>query len=363
MAVAIHSSFYSELNSIKKCSRQSLRILLQEVIVKSTRLWIAHSDEFYVNQFAQYANLKKNHLFQVRTCMERQQLQRGLKDKEMEILLLSVDWYEACKDLLRDECVILLSEGSVPAKLGSYPAVYKYQSVENILCEIMFFYAEGNHPEECYTGVHKDNRVIGVYSPDGNLSMVFALTLGQILAEHQNVLYLNLEGCSGFSELFGQGQWNLADLIYYLRQNKTSFLYRLNSMVRRMDRLQYVNPCETYTDFTQIGVEEWQQLLYLIRTQSSYDYVVLDFGNASGHEPDLLRQCDGIYLPMREDLISQARVNQWQSHIKILDGIDILEKLQTLDFTGQEIRIKKEEDFFLLPQGSLGQRIRRLLQE
>ncbi len=330
--------------------------------MKSTRLWIAHSDSLYVNQFSQYVNLKKNQLFKVRACTE-QQLQKGLRDKEVEILLLSADWYEDCRELLEDVCVIFLSEGGMPEELSQYPAVYKYQSVESILCEIMFFYAEVNHQEEYFTGVHRENRVIGVYSPNGNLSMVFALTLGQILAEHQNVLYLNLGGCSGFSELFGQAQWNLADLIYYLRQSKTSFFYRLNSMIRKLELLQYVNPCETYTDFSQITVEEWQKLLCLIRTQSSFDYVVLDFGNAMGHEPDLLRQCDGIYLPVLDDLISQAKLNQWKTNIKILDGIDVLEKLQTLDLTGQEIRIEKEEDFSFLVQGSLGQRIRGMLQE
>lgn len=330
--------------------------------MKSTRLWIAHSDEFYVNQFSQYVNLRKNQLFDVRTCTE-QQLIKGLQDKEVEILLLSADWYEKCRDFLGDECLIFLSEGSLPRELGDYPAVYKYQSAESILSEIMFFYAEGNHREECFTGIKRDNRMVGVYSPNGNLSMVFALTLGQILAEHQNVLYLNLEGCSGFSELFGQGQWNLADLIYYLRQSKTSFLYRLNSMIRRLDQLQYVNPCETYIDFAQITVKEWQELLYLIRTQSAFDYIILNFGDETGHEPELLCQCDGIYLPVRGDMISQAKLSQWQANIKILDRIDIMEKLQTLDFAGQEVEIAKEEDFSLLVQGSLGQRIRKLLQE
>ena len=116
--------------------------------------------------------------------------------------------------------MILLSEGSLPKELGRYPAVYKYQSVDNILREIMYYYSDQNGEEEYYAGIHRENRVIGVYAPsDGIRKNKFALTLGQILAEERSVLYLNLEECSGLSEILGGNHWNLSDLIYYLRHN------------------------------------------------------------------------------------------------------------------------------------------------
>ncbi len=331
--------------------------------MKNTRLWIADSEAPYADAFREYVNLKKSHLFQVRMCTEQEQLQKALASEEIEILLISARWYEAFRELIRNECVILLSEGSLPRELERFPAVYKYQSAENILREIMYYYSE-QEEEEYYTQVRKDNRVIGIYSPQEGIGKnKFALTLGQILAEDWNVLYLNLEECSGFSEILGENHWNLSDLIYYLRQNKASFLYRLNSMVRKLDHLDYIPPCESYTDFRQITVEEWQRLLHLIRTQGMYDFIILDFGNVTGHEVCLLRQCSGIYLPVGRDMISRGRAEQWEKHIRVSDGMDILERLQKLELPECGPGPYSEEDLFMLPQQELGRYVRGLLQE
>ena len=178
--------------------------MLQEVIVKSAGLWIADSQEAYARAFMEYANLKENHLFQVRMCTREEQLIRALAEEEIEILLITAEWYPLCKERITRECVIFLSEGSLPSELRIYPAVYKYQSAENILREILYYYSEQCGEDFCLTGTRRDNKVIGVYSPvGGSGKTVFALTLGQVLAESKNVLYLNLEECSGLAELSG----------------------------------------------------------------------------------------------------------------------------------------------------------------
>lgn len=332
--------------------------------MKSTKLWIADSDVSYAEAFQEYVNLKKSHLFQVRMCTDKEQLDQVFSEEEIGVLLLTAEWYERCKGFIRKECVIFLSEGTLSKELSMYPAVYKYQSVENILREIMYYYSEIETGEELFTGVHRDNSVIGVFSPTGGIDKSkFALALGQVLSENRNVLYLNLEECSGLLEIFGDSHWNLSDLVYFLRQqNKTPFLYRLNSMVQKLDQLDYVPPCESYTDFRQITVEEWQELLYLIRTQSSYDFVILDFGSVTGHEPELLRQCDGIYMPVKQDIISQGKISQWERYIQILDGMDILERLQKLELPAYN-GPGSEEDLRMLSQQELGIYVRGLLYE
>lgn len=354
---------FSESDSIKNCSMKKPGLVLQEVKVKNTRLWIADPEASYVEAFREYVNLKKSHLFQVRMCTEQDQLVKALSAEEIEILLISAKWYEKLEDFIRNECVIFLSEGSLPKELNRFPAVYKYQSVENILREIMYYYSDQDE-DAYYTQVQRDNRVIGVYSPsEGIRKNKFALTLGQVIAEDRNVLYLNLEECSGLSEILDGSHWNLTDLIYYLRQNKASFLYRLNSMIRKLDRMDYIPPCESYTDFQQITAEEWQRLLHLIRTQSTYDVIILDFGNITGHETDLLRQCSGIYVPAGPDLLSQGRIGQWEKHLQVSDGMDILERLQKLELPECGMGPCSEEDFFMLPQQELGTFVRGLLRE
>ncbi len=332
--------------------------------MKSTELWVADSERAYTEAFMEYVNLKKSHLFRVRLCTEKEQLVRALAEEEVEILLITADWYEECKDFIQNRCLIFFSNGSLPRELGNCPAVYKYQSAENILREVMYYFSE-REPDKAYLpAVRQENRVIGVYSPIGGIGKtVFALTLGQIIAEKQKVLYLNMEECSGLSEFMGGSRWNLSDLIYFLRQNKAQFLYRLNSMVRNLDHMDYIPPCESYVDFCQVTAEEWQRLLYLIRTQSAYDLILLDIGNVMGHEVELLRQCDGIYVPVREDFFSRSKISQWENCIQILDGIDVIEKLQKLELPPWETAVESEEELMLLPQRRLGDFVRELLRE
>ena len=161
--------------------------------MKNTKLWIADPDLAYVQAFAEYVNLKKGYLFQVCACTDQTRMEQTPDGDETEILLITAKWYEAWKDVLQGKCVILLSEGNLPGKFTSYPTVYKYQSVETILREIMYYYSEQDNRELYPAGVRKDNRVIGVYSPaDANAKTQFALTLGQIVGETQHVLYLSL---------------------------------------------------------------------------------------------------------------------------------------------------------------------------
>lgn len=332
--------------------------------MKSTKIWIMDSEVSYMEAFQEYVNLRKSHLFQVRTCTEKEQLKKAFAGKEVEILLITAEWFWVCKDLIHNECVIFLSEGSLPAELSMYSAIYKYQSVENILREILYFYSEQDMEEEYLTSVQRDNKVIGVFSPVGSARKnQFALALGQILAEDQNVLYLNLEECSGMAEILGVNHWNLSDLIYYLRQSKKPFLYRLNSMVQKLNRMDYIPPCESYMDFGQIAAEEWRKLLYLIRTQGAYDFVIVDMGMMAGHELELLRQCDGIYVPVCRDVISQSKISQWERHLQILDGMDIMEKLQKLELPVSDEEMDSEDAIFTLPQQELGRFVRALLQE
>ena len=204
--------------------------------------------------------------------------------------------------------------------------------------------------------------MIGVYSPaDANAKTQFALTLGQIVGETQHVLYLNMEECSGLTGLLGEHHWNMADLIYFLRQNKSQFLYRLNSMVQKFGAMDYIPPCDSYTDFCQITVKEWKKLLHLIRSQSTYDVIILDMGTSTGHELELLRQCDGIYMPVRKDPISRGKIEQWDRYIQILDGLDILELLQKLELPPDGTGSDSESDLSMLPEQRLGSYIRELL--
>lgn len=120
--------------------------------MKSTGLWIADPDDAYGKAFMEYVNLKESHLFQVRICTDREALIKALAGEEMEILLIAAEWYESCQALIHQKCTVILSEGSLVKEAEGCHAVYKYQSVENILRELMYYYSEQNTEGMIYRG-------------------------------------------------------------------------------------------------------------------------------------------------------------------------------------------------------------------
>ena len=91
--------------------------------------------------------------------------------------------------------IIILSEGVHSPVLDQYPAVYKYQSSEKVIREVMACYGVENGVDTSPALLpKKEMRIIGIYSPVGRTQKTsFALTMGQILAKERAVLYLNME--------------------------------------------------------------------------------------------------------------------------------------------------------------------------
>ena len=184
--------------------------------------------------------------------------------------------------------------------------IREYQSTENIVREVMCYYAE---EPEIHTGVVNGtkSRLIGVYSPiKRSLKTSFALCLGQILSNTQRVLYIDIEDYHGFNVIFHQNYMaDISDLLFYIQQSKKNFPCKLASVVQRLGALDYVPPAISPEDIKQVNGEAW--MLFLNEVLScNYDYVILDIGEGIKNMKEILRSCETIYTPIREDMISKA---------------------------------------------------------
>ena len=73
---------------------------------------------------------------------------------------------------IRDSQIIILSEGVHSPVLDQYPAVYKYQSSEKVIREVMACYGVENGVDTSPALLpKKEMRIIGIYSPVGRTQM------------------------------------------------------------------------------------------------------------------------------------------------------------------------------------------------
>ena len=287
----------------------------------------------YAYNFMEYLMQKKNIPFEIQAFTSPEVLIDYAKTHEIEILLISD---KAMKDEIRSlpvRQIIILSEGVHSPELDQYPAVYKYQSSDKVIREVMACYGVENEVALAQGSVpKKEMRVIGIYSPIGRTQKTsFALTLGQILGKNHAVLYLNLESCSGFEQLlethFDKG---LSDILYYARQENTGIIYKIASMVRTVQNLDFLPPALFPMDIQTTKYEEWMWLFGQLEQNSNYEVLILDLGDGVADLYQILDYCTEIYMPIRQDPVCSAKLEQFENALQMWDSASVLGKIRKL---------------------------------
>ena len=186
--------------------------------------------------------------------------------------------------------------------------MYKYQASDSLLREVMSWYQPQEIPT-LMTVTGRRSRMIGVYSPIGRCGKSsFAFTLGQVLAREEKVLYITLEEFSGLSALTGTVYTGgLSDLLYYYIQREYSPV-RLGSVTYNWGGLDYIPPVTYAEDKTGIHQEVFAGLIQKIASDGAYEELILDVGMFCGGTEELLGICDVVYVPVKDDAVSTAKL-------------------------------------------------------
>ena len=208
----------------------------------------------------------------------------------------------------------------------------------------------------------KRKRLIGVFSPVGRCGKTcLALAIGLLLAKEEKVLFVSLDTFTGFTELINE-PWkrDLSDLIYYYKLGRFNGI-RLNAVTYYLGDLAWLPPIRFPDDYSQITVEEMADLLQKILETSDYATMVLDAGDYGRQVLPLLEICQAVYMPVKEDGFSQAKLKEFEEYVENSGKGELKARMQKIHvplITGG----KKMEHF---PQellwGDMGDFVRGLL--
>ena len=319
----------------------------------------------YAYNFMEYLNNKKSIPFEIQAFTSPEVLCDYAREHPIEILLISG---KAMNDMVKQLDVgmlIILSEGVHNPGLDHYPSVYKYQSSDGMLREIMSYYGADKTPHSQTQVLKRQTRVIGVYSPIGRTQKTsFALTLGQILAKSQAVLYLNLENFSGFDQLLEQRfEHTLSDLLYFIRQENMNLSYKMASMTESLQNLDFIPPALSPMDIQCTTYEEWTSLLEMIIKETRYEIVILDLGDGVQNLFQTLEACDQIYVPIRNDVISAAKITQFEYLLNVWGHTHLMERIRKLKLPFHAASHSGKAYFENLVWSELGDYVREVLRK
>ena len=274
-------------------------------------LAICDTEEEYVRKLMRYLNECKQIPFEVQAYTNLEVFLEAAQKNPPTMLLISVELMDAIIQDLGIENIVLLSQGELVGVFGEYPSIVKYQAASGIMREVMQYYMGSMQAVSAIVGV-KQCQILGIYSPvKGCGKTSFSLALAGLYGSQKRVLYLNLEGQSGFSRFIKENEAaDITDALYYFRQQRECSLERIFGIIQQIDNFFYIPPAFYEEDIKSVDGQEWEAFLKLIAEKAGYEEIVLDIGDAARGIGRILNLCNKIFMPVKEDLISQAKLSE-----------------------------------------------------
>lgn len=295
-------------------------------------LAVCDAEEAYASKLVDYINLKEGFPFQARYFFSLEKLEEFCNKQRVEVLLLSEKLYQEKVSKMNTDKIIILQEEDAFWE-DSYGMVWKYQSCETMLKEILSLLAK--EPGKLNHIIRKSGlKVTGFYSPvKRSLQTSFALAMGQLLAKKGKTLYVNMEACSGLDRLLGREfAKDLSDLLYYLQNGQNGISYYLSSITEQVGGLEILPPMRSQTDLISISTREWLQLFYEIEVCTEYEYLLLDLSDSVQGLFEILQHCDRIFTVTAEDGVAMAKMDQYEKMLKQCQYEEIMNKTRKCSF-------------------------------
>lgn len=325
---------------------------------------ICDQEADYARNLMQMIGGRKELGFQMHMFQKLEPLKKFAEQKPIQILLIGEEYSqeERLEIPAAERFVLVKAEGRYLA--DEEKELYKYQSVDQILTKVLELSVD---KERAVAKTLRKTRgsLIGVYSPIHRIGKTkYALELGKELAEKGPVLYLNLEEYAGFEQLFScTYEKNLSDLLYYIRQDSSNLIFRINSMVQSFQNMDYLPPALSPADLMAASWEEWSKLFDTLKKQSSYEVILLDVGSCIPELYTMLEQCDRVYMPVREETASRAKVEQFENLVQMWDCGEMLKRVKKVNLPYHTSEKKGNAYVEELVWSQMGDYVRELLRE
>ena len=328
-------------------------------------LVIFDEEKQYANLLTDFFTSKSDIPFQIITFTEKSKLIQFLNSEKIEMLLISASSLDEEIEEANIKEIILLSEGTLPIDYSKYKSIYKYKSAESIVREVLEYFIEIESDKESLVVSKGGAKVIGVYSPVGRSGKTtFAIALAEILSEAHKTLFISFEEFAVFqNEMETSSPGNLADLMYYYKQNPETLSIKLQAIVQKINSLDYVSPIYYARDLRETTTKEWKELLDHIASVTSYEYIVLDIGDMIGDLLSMLDYCDQIFMPTVDDKLSEMKINKIETVILQSDKEKLLDKIIKTKAPKPESNYMEDRWIETIGLGNVGDYIRALLKQ
>ena len=283
----------------------------------------------YSYELMQKLNQEASEEFFAYSFSEKSSLKQQMNQVNFDVLIVGEEFYEHNLKELAVPCLIVLTEQkNVSFNCEGIHTIYKYQAFHKLLKEMKKCWTAGFYKEQSVEG---ETRFIGIYSPVRRCGKTtFALLLAKQIAEFQDVLYLNLEPyCSNLMNSEEPPEWNLADILYFLKEKKENDLF--SKAIFDFQGIKAIYPMNSPLDLQEISQEDWSDFFYLL-SQQPIKCVIVDFDESTRCFWKILERCSQIYMPVLEEEASKQKAAAFFNVLEMASEKEIRDKIKQLSF-------------------------------
>lgn len=324
---------------------------------------IVDSEEAYAVRLADYFKAKSGLGYNVQVFTDIYSYLEFDKNNYIDILIISYIYGDFLSDLTHTRQIYILSEGSLDITLSEFTSIYKYQSTDNIIRDVMTNYSAAASKNSVISIKNACSKIYSVYSPVKRCGKTtFALVMGCLLAREESTLYLTLEEYSGLSFYLSETYTgDLSDLLYFYRQNPYNLDKKLLALSHSLHKLDFIPPIHFSSDFKCMSGSDWCDLFDAIASLGIYKNIILDLSDSSVDIFPLLDLSDIVYFPVLEDFLSMEKVKNFKDVAELLGKISLFDKIREISLPALDIKKADSDSFYNLLYGSYGSHIRNIL--
>ncbi len=266
--------------------------------MKRGKLGILDGEKDYAVSLMEYLNRREDFGFEVCMFTGVESLNEFVLRDKLEILLVGEGFLTASFETGRIQNIFVLSEGNYVNEESAYPPIYKFQSMDTMVREILSGLSGRGVEARLATTVLNPGQVefIGVISPKGGSGKTtFSMALGEACGKTERVLYLCFEPIGSGLGLVDDRS-SMSDLIYYLKQKKRGLILAIQSMGEKIGGVDCITSVTHFDDLFSIEMEDINYLMEELMRSGIYKRVIFDIGYLDGVTLSILDRCNSVYV-------------------------------------------------------------------
>lgn len=311
-------------------------------------------DEVYSYRLMNYLKSVSAIPYELLVFTERKALLEYFAKDEAEVLITNDDTVLELASKWKVSKILKLSEEQTAMAVcesTEYHPIFKYQSTDNIVKEVVHYCLEQPQYLTNSKRSKSKGRIVGIYSPAGRCyKTTFALALSNALSKKGSVLYVNLEEYSGLTEsILARDKGSLSEIMYMYRRGYSGIGARIQSVIGRIGKFDYLPPVEYPEDVVDVLPEEWITFIEFLFENMDYDYLVVDIGNLVKKAWNFFEVMDVVFIPQTEDGMSVNKLREFVTVIAnmgrgfLMENAVYVQIPEVQELAGKELSMEKIE--------------------